>query len=223
MTSTTPTDEANGTNGTSGTSTAAKSLPVTKRVAKLCALMRPHGVEAYIIPSKDTHLSDYIAECDERRAYISGFTGSAGTVLVTADNAYLWTDGCYFTQAAMKLDYSVYTLLSMYDDPDMNVYITSHLSHLRPIGVDATMNSVATVKKLRSSLAGTTAILVTDLSTNLVDEVLATDGRPKPPDNPVRVHALEYAAVDVQKKLADVGSRMDSDQGAALFVVTALD
>ncbi|XP_033104349.1 xaa-Pro aminopeptidase 1-like [Anneissia japonica] len=61
-------------------------------------------VDAYIIPSEDAHQSEYIADRDKRRQYISGFTGSAGLAIVTANEALLWTDGRYFLQADKELD-----------------------------------------------------------------------------------------------------------------------
>jgi Xaa-Pro aminopeptidase len=61
-------------------------------------------LSAYIVPSCDSHNSEYLAACDERRAFISGFTGSAGTAVVTAKHALLWTDGRYFLQAAAQMD-----------------------------------------------------------------------------------------------------------------------
>lgn len=64
----------------------------------------PEPIHAYIIPSGDAHNSEYIAACDERRAYISGFTGSAGTAIVTLDSALLWTDGRYYLQASQEMD-----------------------------------------------------------------------------------------------------------------------
>uniref|UniRef100_A0A7C9EIM9 Creatinase N-terminal domain-containing protein n=1 Tax=Opuntia streptacantha TaxID=393608 RepID=A0A7C9EIM9_OPUST len=64
------------------------------------------GIDAYIIPSQDAHQSEFIAECYMRRAYISGFTGSAGTAVVTKDKAALWTDGRYFLQAEKQLSSS---------------------------------------------------------------------------------------------------------------------
>lgn len=65
---------------------------------------------AYIVPSKDAHYSEYLADCDQRRAFISGFTGSEGTAIVTQDHACMWTDGRYFIQAAEEMD-SNWTLM----------------------------------------------------------------------------------------------------------------
>ena len=67
-------------------------------------LLKERNLMAYIIPTNDAHESEYVAEVDARRAFISGFTGSAGTAVVTLDSAALWTDGRYYLQASKQLD-----------------------------------------------------------------------------------------------------------------------
>lgn len=67
-------------------------------------------LNAYIVPSNDAHNSEYLADCDKRRAFISGFTGSAGTAVITQDHACLWTDGRYYLQASQEMD-SNWTLM----------------------------------------------------------------------------------------------------------------
>lgn len=74
-------------------------MSVTDRIAKLRKLMEERKMDAYIIPSADNHQSEYVGEHFKARAFISGFTGSAGTVIITKDDAGLWTDGRYFIQA----------------------------------------------------------------------------------------------------------------------------
>lgn len=83
-----------------------KRISTTERLHKLRALMvdDKYRLTAYVIPSEDAHQSEYIASCDARRAYISGFTGSAGCAVVTRDAAALFTDGRYFLQASQQLD-----------------------------------------------------------------------------------------------------------------------
>src|ERR1700712_5647966 len=76
----------------------------SNRLAQLRDLMREHKVDVYIVPSEDSHQSEYIAPCDARRAYISGFSGSAGTAVITLEKAALATDGRYFNQASKQLD-----------------------------------------------------------------------------------------------------------------------
>uniref|UniRef100_A0A493T9B0 Creatinase N-terminal domain-containing protein n=1 Tax=Anas platyrhynchos platyrhynchos TaxID=8840 RepID=A0A493T9B0_ANAPP len=76
----------------------------TARLAALRDAMRAHSAHAYIVPSTDAHMSEYIAERDSRLGWLTGFTGSAGTVVVTLDRAALWTDSRYWTQAERQLD-----------------------------------------------------------------------------------------------------------------------
>ncbi len=78
---------------------ATGRVDTTKRVQALRELMTKHGVDAYVIPSGDEHASEYPAESDLRRGYITGFTGSAGSAVVTTNKALLFTDGRYFLQA----------------------------------------------------------------------------------------------------------------------------
>ena len=78
-------------------------MSVTDRIAKLRKLMEERKMDAYIIPSADNHQSEYVGEHFKARAFISGFTGSAGTVIITKDDAGLWTDGRYFIQAEKQL------------------------------------------------------------------------------------------------------------------------
>src|ERR1700744_1227657 len=81
-----------------------EKVDTSKRLAQLRELMREHKLDVYIVPSEDSHQSEYIAPCDARRAYISGFTGSAGTAVITLEKAALATDGRYFNQASKQLD-----------------------------------------------------------------------------------------------------------------------
>lgn len=75
---------------------------IPERIAALREAMKQHKIDAYIIPTSDPHMSEYPADCWKYREWISGFTGSAGTVIITADKAGLWTDSRYFLQANWK-------------------------------------------------------------------------------------------------------------------------
>lgn len=81
-----------------------ETVDTSERLSKLRELMKEHKLDVYIVPSEDSHQSEYIAPCDARRAHISGFNGSAGTAVVTLDKAALATDGRYFNQASKQLD-----------------------------------------------------------------------------------------------------------------------
>ena len=79
-------------------------LTIKQRIEALRAAMKRRGVQAFIIPSTDPHISEYVAPHWQTREWISGFTGSAGTVVITTDKAGLWTDSRYFLQAAAQLE-----------------------------------------------------------------------------------------------------------------------
>jgi Xaa-Pro aminopeptidase len=81
-----------------------ETVDTSKRLAQLRELMKNEKIDVYIVPSEDSHQSEYIAPCDARREYISGFSGSAGTAVVTLERAALATDGRYFNQASKQLD-----------------------------------------------------------------------------------------------------------------------
>lgn len=74
-------------------------------------LMKRNGIQAYYVPSEDAHQSEYIADSDRRRAWLTGFTGSAGSAVITDKDAALWTDGRYHNQANKQLDSSLWTLM----------------------------------------------------------------------------------------------------------------
>ena len=86
-------------------------MTIATRVEQLRQLMRSHGIDFYYVPSSDAHQNEYLPECWQRRPWISGFTGSAGDVLVGLNQAYLWTDGRYFLQAETELDPNTYQLM----------------------------------------------------------------------------------------------------------------
>ena len=86
---------------------------IPERLAALRSLMKDHKVDAYLVPTDDFHCSEYVGEYFKCRKYITGFTGSAGTAVITQKEAGLWTDGRYFIQAAAQLKGTGVTLFKM--------------------------------------------------------------------------------------------------------------
>lgn len=82
----------------------AEAMEEDSRLALLRAKMRHHDVSAYLVETQDAHQSEYVADHDKRREWLTGFTGSAGTALVTSTSALMWTDGRYFLQVCAKRD-----------------------------------------------------------------------------------------------------------------------
>lgn len=179
------------------------------------------GVAAFIVPSEDTHMSEYPPDCDARRAYISGFDGSAGTVVVCENEALLWTDGRYFLQAETQLGPGWRLQRHGTNNcPEVHDWLSETLAAGQRVGIDPAVHTIEAAEKLRQRLAAAGIQLVT-LDTNLVDAVWEAE-RPPPPEGPLRVHSLEWAGRSVSDKLADLRQQM-AEAGAGALLVTMLD
>ncbi len=184
--------------------------------------MKEEGVAAYYVPSTDPHASEYVAEVWQRRAFISGFSGSAGTVVVTADKAGLWTDSRYFLQAEGQLAGSGIELFRMGDPgvPDIEPWLGTQLKPSQALGLDARVVTAAAFDSLKAGLAPF-GIALKPLRQDLVTAVWGADAPPMP-SNLVRVHPEEYAGQSSASKLAHLRSAMAAANCDA-HVVAALD
>ncbi|KZV99641.1 putative aminopeptidase P, cytoplasmic [Exidia glandulosa HHB12029] len=202
--------------------TTSQAVNTSARLTKLRELMRApeHNVGAVVVPSEDQHASEYLADCDARRAFISGFDGSAGCAVVTHNEALMFTDGRYFLQASKQLD-SNWTLMKvgLKDVPTWQEYLAKHLAEDTRIGVDPTLLSIADADDLEKTLKDRRSTLV-PLSKNLVDEVW-TD-RPARPTNPVFALDIRYTGKSSADKLADLRAYLKEKKYSA-HVVSALD
>ena len=106
---------------------------VQERLNKLRELMKQHDMDAYIIVTDDYHGSEYVGDYFKEREFLSGFTGSAGTLVILPDKAYLWTDGRYFIQAAQQLEGTPVTLFKMGepDVPTIHKFLEENLKWLK--------------------------------------------------------------------------------------------
>uniref|UniRef100_A0A8D1WD47 Xaa-Pro aminopeptidase 1 n=1 Tax=Sus scrofa TaxID=9823 RepID=A0A8D1WD47_PIG len=150
-------------------------------------------IQAYIIPSGDAHQSEYIAPCDCRRAFVSGFDGSAGTAIITEEHAAMWTDGRYFLQAAKQMD-SNWTLMKMglKDTPTQEDWLVSVLPEGSRVGVDPLIIPTDYWKKMAKVLRSAGHHLV-PVKENLVDKIW-TD-RPERPCKPLLTLGLDYTGL----------------------------
>ncbi|GAV63158.1 Peptidase_M24 domain-containing protein/Creatinase_N domain-containing protein [Cephalotus follicularis] len=180
------------------------------------------GIDAYIIPSQDAHQSEFIAECYMRRAYISGFTGSAGTAIVTKDKAALWTDGRYFLQAEKQLNSSwILMRAGNLGVPTISEWLCDVLVPGCNVGIDPFLFSSDAAEELKEAIAKRNLDLVYLYDLNLVDEIWK-ESRPKPPNKPIRVHDLRYAGLDVASKLSSLQAEL-ADAGSSAIVISMLD
>ncbi|KAM7284626.1 hypothetical protein ISCGN_001720 [Ixodes scapularis] len=177
-------------------------------------------IQAYIVPSGDAHQSEYIAPCDKRRAFLTGFTGSAGTAIVTEDQAALWTDGRYFLQAEQQLD-SNWILMKdgIPGTPSQGDWLCKVLSSGSRVGVDPFLMPYDAWKQLCNQLDASGHSLV-PVSQNLVD--LIWEERPSPPSRPLDSLSIIYTGKFWQDKIADIRQDM-TQKSASVLVITALD
>ena len=196
---------------------------INERLVALRRWMKENALTAFIFPSSDPHDSEYVADHWKTREWISGFSGSAGTAVVTLQHAALWTDSRYFIAAAKELAGSGYQLMKerMAGTPSISEWLASELAEYENpiVGVDGSVNTYADVADLKQSLATKGNMLVR--CTDDPMDVLWHD-RPVIPNNKVCLHPLKYAGETTESKLSRIRESLVK-QGAAGLLVTALD
>jgi len=193
---------------------------VTERLALLRAAMRRHRIDAFIVPSSDPHLSEYLPTRWQGREWISGFTGSAGTFIATDTFAGVWTDGRYWTQAESELAGTGIALMQIRSGGSVQ-YIDWLAENIEPgqtVASDFRVLGLATARLLSETLAARGITLRTDI--DLLDEVWST--RPALPSHPVFEHAPPYAHTPRSDKLAQARAEM-ARLGANAHFISTLD
>ncbi|KAI0341347.1 Creatinase/aminopeptidase [Trametopsis cervina] len=205
-----------------GGGSSVQTVNTSARLNALRELMkkRENNVTAYVVPSEDQHYSEYSAHCDERRAFISGFTGSAGTAIITLDSAFLFTDGRYFLQAEKQLD-SNWTLMKqgLPDVPTWQEFLHKKLDERSLIGMDPALISATDAESLQTSLKAKDSQLVS-LTENLVDQVW--EDRPSRPTNEVFPLEIKFSGEPHTEKIKKVQDELVKRKHKAV-VVNMLD
>ncbi|KAJ3025590.1 UNVERIFIED_CONTAM: hypothetical protein HDU68_006959 [Siphonaria sp. JEL0065] len=200
---------------------ASTAIATTSRLASLRALLRERNLHAYIVPSEDAHQSEYIAACDGRRAFISGFTGSAGLAVVTLKEAALWTDGRYFLQASKELDNNwILQKSGLSGVPSKEEWLNKVLEPNSKVGIDPKLVTLPAARTLVDSLKPSSHSLVS-VTENLVDLVWGDD-RPGFPMNEVKPLDVKFAGKTAEEKLKNVRAAIEKKDTWG-FVVTGLD
>ncbi|KAF8156834.1 Creatinase/aminopeptidase [Crassisporium funariophilum] len=198
------------------------TVHTTDRLAKLRELMKKKDVDvqAFVVPSEDQHSSEYLAHSDERRAFISGFNGSAGCAIITLEKAFLFTDGRYFLQAGKQLDQN-WTLMKqgLPDVPTWQEFLHKNLDPSTKIGIDATLIAASDAESLNKQLSAKDSQLVS-LKQNLVDAVW--EERPSRPANKVFHLDEKYSGQSHVDKIKKVREELGKQKAKAI-VVTMLD
>ncbi|KAK2039754.1 metallopeptidase family M24 [Colletotrichum somersetense] len=197
-------------------------IDTTGRLSRLRELMKERNVDVYVIPSEDSHASEYIAGCDARREFISGFSGSAGCAVVTLDKAALATDGRYFNQASKQLDQNWLLLKQgLQDVPTWQEWSAEQSAGGKVVGVDPELITGSIAKKLTEKIKRSGGSDLVPLDENLVDLVWA-EARPARPKNPIKVLPEKFSGKDVKTKLKELRQELDKKNSRA-FVVSMLD
>lgn len=182
--------------------------------------MASHNIHAFIIPGTDPHQSEYYAEHWGCRTWISGFNGSAGTAVVTADKAGLWTDSRYFLQADEQLAESGFTLFKdgMPETPSIEKWLSTVLSSGDTVAIDGTLFSTTAVEAMTTFFEKYGITLVTDFMP--FDKIWQR--RPALPDTPFFAHELKYSGECATSKIARVMEAI-KESGADALILSALD
>lgn len=190
-----------------------------KHLQKLRQEMKKKKEDYYVIPLSDFHQSEYVGDHFKEIEYISGFTGTNATLVVSQDEAGLWTDGRYFIQARLEMEGSGVKLFEMGEEgvPTVEEYLRKHLKKGDVLGYDGRMFSLAQDRKFNKIAEDSKAKTAT--KANLVDNIW--EDRPALPKKPVWVLKDQYAGVTVDEKLKNLRKVM-TDNGADAHLLTSL-
>jgi len=193
---------------------------INDRIQDLRALFNQEGIQAFIIPSTDPHLSEYVAPHWKSREWISGFTGSAGTVVITTSQAGLWTDSRYFLQAAQQLEGTEIKLYKemLPETPSISAFLSTQLTPGDAVGIDGKMFSAEAVERMQAELQKC-QIEIKSISDPL--DKLWTD-RPPMPEAPAFIYEIQYAGKSSIEKIAIIRKELKKCNAKALFL-SALD
>jgi Xaa-Pro aminopeptidase len=190
-----------------------------ERLALLRQEMEKRGIFAYLVPTADFHESEYVGEHFKARKFLTGFSGSAGTAVVTLTEAGLWTDARYFLQAEAQLAGSSITLYRMGEEgvPTIHQYLEQVLPEGAVLGFDGRVVNGAWGKELEALVAAKGGALAAE--EDLVGLIWAD--RPPLPHTPVYLLGEAYTGQSTASKLAEVRAKM-AEAGASLHLMTSL-
>ena len=199
---------------------------IAERLEALREELRREHLSAFVFPTTDPHNSEYTADHWKGREWISGFTGSAGTAVVTLKSAALWTDSRYFIQAAEQLKGTEFQLMKLKIEgtPTISEWIASELStsdsqSSTEIGMDGMVNTVAVVEKMKEELKQRGGITV---RTNFDPLARIWKDRPQIPQSPVEIQPMELAGEETTSKLIRIRQALRARHADGMLV-TALD
>lgn len=195
-------------------------MSTAKRVEKLRALMAEKGMDAYVVPTADFHQSEYVGEHFKARKFISGFSGSYGTAVITKDDGGLWTDGRYFFQATNELEGSGIRLMKMFvgDTPSVTEFLADVVPEGGTVGFDGRVMSMGEGEEFEEAL--TPKNIKINYSEDLIDEIW--EDRPPLSEKPAFFLEEKYSGESTASKLARVREKMKK-ASADIHIIASLD
>ncbi len=195
-------------------------MKVSERLTKLRTLMTEKNIDMYIVPTADFHQSEYVGEHFKARKYITGFSGSAGTAVITKDHAGLWTDGRYFLQAGNQLKGTTVELFKMGEPgvPTIEEYIMNTLSDKGTLGFDGRVVSMSDGQTYEKILSSKNATIKYDC--DLINDIW--EDRPPLSEEPAFELDIKYTGESTASKLKRIREAMTAE-GANTHVITSLD
>ena len=199
------------------------STVIITRIEELRTVMKSEGIDAFVFPSTDPHNGEYVPEHWKGREFISGFNGSAGTAVVTMDDAALWTDSRYFLQAEDQLAGTGFRLMKLKIEgtPTISQWLGRKLAANggTVVGIDGMVNSIGTVEALADELRAEGGIT---LRTNFDPLKVIWKDRPAIPSGMAIVHPQKYAGESAQSKIARIRQAL-RERHVEGMLVSALD
>lgn len=195
-------------------------MSIQEKLLKLREQMKEKGIDIYIVPTADFHQSEYVGEYFKARNFITGFTGSAGTAVITATEARLWVDGRYFIQAAEQLKGSTVEMMKMREPgvPTISEYLEETLKDGQTLGFDGRVVSMGDGVNYEGIVAKKNGKII--YAYDLIDAVW--EDRPALSEEPVFVLEQKYAGETTASKLTRIREFM-KECGATAHVLTTLD
>ena len=193
---------------------------ISNRISALRTLMADRNIEAYIVTSHDPHISEYVSEYWKLRSFISGFTGSAGSVIIGKNKAGLWTDSRYFVQAPKELAGTGIDLMKQGDSdtPSMSEWISEHVAEGKKVGCFGETTTISQLLGFKEELATCQIELVT--TDNLIAELRS--GISSTPKDDLLIHDIALTGESASDKIARMRAEL-KEEGSEAMLITALD
>lgn len=189
---------------------------IVDRINEMKKILKQAGVDFYLVPTADFHNSEYVNEYFKVREFLSGFTGSNGTLVISQEETGLWTDGRYFVQAEKELKGSGIVLYRMAEEgvPTIEEYLNQHVKVGQTVGFDGRVIDAAFGRKLEKTLSDRSVTFVYDK--DLADSLW--EDRPDMPASDIWVVPEEQCGKTVAQKLADVRAVMKKEKASHLLI-----